>query len=94
VAVVVGSVFGLRASSTYHEALDDHCPRGPTSCDPTGVSEGHNAHSDAAISTVAFIAGGVLVAGGATLYFATPRDTTVGVGASVGGGGLALRGQW
>ncbi len=96
VGLVVGAVFGLKASSAYHDALDHHCPTGPTSCDAIGVSEGRDAHSNAAVSTVAFIAGGALAASGAVLYLATSRNVTVGIGPSmlIGGGGVALRGRW
>lgn len=71
VGVAVGTVFGLRTSSTWSEA-QTHC-RG-IDCDATGVDLANQARSSGNISTVAFVAGGALLAGGAVLYFTAPRD--------------------
>ncbi len=86
--LAVGSVFGLMASSKWSQAQKDNLE-----------SEKNSADSLATISTVAFIAGGVLVAGGAILWLTAPSGssaTTVGLVPSVapGGGGALLRGTF
>lgn len=60
--IVVGSIFGIMAFSQNGTA-NDHCPN--DRCDKIGVGAGQDASTSAAISTVAFIAGAALVAGGA-----------------------------
>lgn len=86
--LAVGSVFGLMASAKWSQATKDN-----------SESEKNSADSLATISTVAFIAGGVLVAGGAILWLTAPSassTTTVGLVPSVapGGGGALLRGTF
>jgi hypothetical protein len=72
--VVVGGVFGILSKGTYDNALKNECRNNnPNACNPSGISDGKTAHSQATVSTVAFIAGGALVAGGAVLYFSAPR---------------------
>lgn len=67
VGLVVGAITGLSASSTASGAEDDPslCPN--KKCTSAGLDEIDSAKSSATISTVGFIAGGVLVAGGATM---------------------------
>lgn len=80
----VGGYFGYRASSTWSDA-QTHC-RG-IDCDRTGVDLAGRAKTSGNISTIAFIAGGVLVAGGTLLFFTAPsskaaagRSLDVGIG--------------
>ncbi|MEO8799943.1 MAG: hypothetical protein ABI551_18750 [Polyangiaceae bacterium] len=87
--VGVGAVFGLVASGTYHDA-QTHCPTS-TTCDADGVSGGSSAHTQASISTIAFIAGGALVAGGVVLYLTAPKHGGVSVQTSAGPGAVGLR---
>ena len=72
-ALGVGAFFGLKAQSTYSDALAQCNPS--RQCDQQGVDLGNDATSQATISTVAFVAGGVLLAGGAVLYLTAPRGT-------------------
>jgi hypothetical protein len=72
-ALAVGTVFGLVAKSTYDSALQ-HCPSGPATCEPEGTSGGERAHSQASAATVSFVAAGVLLGLGATVYFTAPRS--------------------
>lgn len=67
VGLVVGTITGLSASSTASGAKDDPslCP--DQKCTAAGLQEIDSAKSSATISTVGFIAGGVLLAGGATM---------------------------
>ena len=87
--VALGSVFGLEAKSTYDKALGDTslCPS-KTACYPQGKKLVDAAQMDATISTIAFAAGGVAVAGGLVLILtarspsAAPASGQKGSGAS------------
>jgi len=96
VGIVVGTIFGLVAKSTYEHALQDECGGEVTHCNVQGVRDGENAHNQAAVATVGFVAGAALLAAGAAFYFSAPHENSVAVAATVssGGGGLALRGRW
>jgi hypothetical protein len=76
--LVVGSIFGAVASSKWSSAKND-CGAG---CGPTAPAQGEKstASSDATISTVAFVVGGVLAAGGVVLYLTAPSRTASGTG--------------
>ncbi len=88
--VILGSIFGLRTSSKWSEAKDQHCTG--TECDRTGVELAAQAKNAGTVSTISFIAGGVFLAGGAVLFFTAPSrppgpkksDTTVGLGLGIG----------
>jgi hypothetical protein len=96
VGVVIGGVFGLVSKSTYNNAFTSECGSKPTGCSTQGAQDGQTAFSQATISTVGFIAGGVLLAGGAVLYFTAPKGGSVAVAPTVGsgGGGLSVLGAW
>jgi hypothetical protein len=90
VGVVVGSIFGLVSKGTYDQASQG-CRDGSGPCSTGDAQHSADAHTQATISTVGFVAGGVLLAGGAALYFTAPTGTvTVGPTA----GGLVMRGSW
>lgn len=95
VGLVVGSVFGLVSKSTYDNAFHE-CHDNPNACSPQGAQDGQTAHTQATISTVGFIAGGALLAGGAVLYFTAPKAGAVEIAPSVGSkdAGLTVRGIW
>jgi hypothetical protein len=80
-----GGVLGALASSAWHKAQGE-CPS-HTGCSSQAMNDRSTAVSLATGSTIAFIAGGVLAAGGLTLFFVAPKGTaaTVGVQASPGG---------
>jgi hypothetical protein len=89
--VVVGSVYGLLAKQTYERSRSEIFPTSRTDFDL--------ANNQATISDVAFAAGGVLLAGGAVLFFSAPvgkATTGVSVAPMLGdrGGGFGLRGTW
>lgn len=96
VGLVIGGVFGVVSKSTYDHALQFECRGNPNGCDPSGVQDGQKAHGQAMVSTIGFIAGGVLLAGGALLYFTAPSAGAVGIAPSVGSNaaGLTLGGPW
>lgn len=87
----VGAGYGLAAMSRHDEA-QKACPR--AACpDQQGVDLWNSAHSAGTISTVAFIAGGVALAGGAVLWL-TGKPETTSPRLSLGPGSVALRGAW
>jgi hypothetical protein len=73
VGIVVGSVFGViaenkltQSNSSSHCDMTDHC-------DATGLGLRKDAGNAANVSTIAFAAGGVLLAGGIVLFVTAPR---------------------
>lgn len=70
VGLGVSAVFGAKVLSSKSDR-DDHC-RG-TLCDPEGVTADKDARDAATISTIAFVAGAALVAGGVVLVLTAPR---------------------
>jgi hypothetical protein len=90
VGLGLGTYFGLRASSKNDEA-DQHC-RTESLCDPRGLELDDQARAAATVSTVAFVAGGALLAAGAVLFFTAPGDerTAVGVAHQPNGARLTL----
>jgi serine/threonine-protein kinase len=96
VGIGVGSVFGAIAMSE-NNSTSGHC--NGTVCDAPTVSTLNDARDDATVSTVAFIAGGVLLAAGVVLYLTAPKGApTTGLLLSPGAGGsiagLTLQGGW
>ena len=91
VGIGVGTVFGLKAKSTYNDAVggcnaEHQCPQG-------SLDKADDASSQATLSTVSFIAGGVLLAGGAVLYLTAPRvAATSGSSGSTGNIHVSLPG--
>lgn len=76
VGLGVGTVFGLSASSTYDGAFDTGaCNRGDNTCDRAGQEKIDDARSKASLSTVFFIAGGVLAASGIVLFLTAPSSS-------------------
>ncbi len=66
----LGAGFGLSAIAKNNRA-DAECPGG--ACSQEGVTAGDDARQQGNISTIAFVVGGVLLAGGAVLFFTAPR---------------------
>ena len=92
--VVVGSVFGILSKATYDTALN-HCNGDPTQCNSEGFEGGKTAHSQATVSTIAFIAGGALLGGGALLYFTAPRTgVTLAPTVGMGSAGVGVNGSF
>jgi hypothetical protein len=96
VGVVVGSILGFVAKSTYDHAFQDECRGNVTTCTPQGASDGVTAHNQAAIATAGFVLGGALLVAGAAFYFTAPHESGVAVAGTLssGGGGLAVRARW
>lgn len=87
--IVVGAGFGFSAISLKGDR-DARCNGG--FCDAEGVAKDGKARDAATASTIAFIAGGALVAGGAVLVFTAPKQKKVTVG--VGPGSVVVGGAF
>jgi hypothetical protein len=92
VGVGLGTVLGLRAKSDWSEAKS-HCPNYPA-CDERGVDLHASAKSKAALSTVAFIAGGAGLALGAVLWFTADSGKKDSVAFGFGPGAAFVRGSF
>lgn len=98
--LVIGSVLGVMAASNWSSAKDE-CS--PPSCSPASHSQAESDKNDASSaatgSTVAFIAGGALVAGGLALVLTAPARSARSSGSVrvvpllwAGSGGLRVEG--
>ncbi|HSY25110.1 MAG TPA: hypothetical protein VK841_23455 [Polyangiaceae bacterium] len=97
--LAVGAVFGLIAKSKNDEALSNDGCTGTVCLGPNaqaGASASSDANSAATISTVAFIAGGVVAATGLALVLLAPSGPSMHVTAAVGSGygGLSAYGEF
>jgi hypothetical protein len=103
-ALGVGAAFGLVAISKNNDAAS-HCPASPRCNDPQGVTLTNDAKSAAAGSTVAFAAGGALLAGGVVLFLTAPAPSDrasgsrasaprIALGLAAAGLGPGLGGTW
>lgn len=72
VGLAVGSVFGLQAQSKNNDALQPQNCRTSSLCTQNGLNLTNDAKSAATISTVSFVAGGALAAGGVVLWLTAP----------------------
>ena len=87
--MAVGTAFGILSSSAWNKAKDA-CGGNTTACTnvPSGESYRSTAEGNATVSTVGFIAGGVLLATGAVLFVTAthPKKSTTAfvVGPSLG----------
>lgn len=80
VALGVASVFGLTASSRWKDA-QDLCPNAGACKTESALSQKQSAEHWATASTVGFVAGGALLAGGAVLFFLrSPGSASSGAG--------------
>jgi hypothetical protein len=98
VGIVVGSAFGLTAISKNNNAKND-CANGVCST-PDAQKARDDARAAGNVSTIAFVAGGVLAAAGVTLFVVGKRKnaetTGVSVAPAVGttGCGVSLQGAF
>lgn len=90
--VVVGSVFGILSISKASEADDQCAPPDRKLCTPDGKTAGDDAIARGNLSTVGFVVGGILLAGGIALYFTAPTPGSPTV--AVGPGTLGLRARF
>ena len=99
VSLGVGGIFGLKTRSTWADAQNGHC-NAQNQCDATGVSLAQSAKNSGNIATIGSIAGGILLVGGAVLFFtagdggssAAKSSTPIRVG--IGPGSVVLGGSF
>jgi hypothetical protein len=70
VGIGIGTFFGVQSMGKNSDAKQECDAAG---CSPAGVTLRNDAISAGNVSTISFIAGGVLFAGGVTLYLTAPR---------------------
>jgi hypothetical protein len=99
-AVAVGSIFGAQTFSAVSAQKKD-CPTAPCQNAGAAASDHSSAVTDSSVSTAMFVAGAVLLAGGAVLFFTAPSRAShesagLTVAPSVGpsGGGVTLQGRF
>jgi hypothetical protein len=93
----VGAAFGLVAKSKNDQSNSSGCAG--DNCTASAASVRRDALSAANVSTVMFVVGGVLAAGGVALWLVAPSgDGGGGVSATpvalAGGGAVVLGGRW
>ncbi len=93
VGLGLGTVFGLQAKSNWNDSKS-HCTAFPYGCDKEGTDLHSSANSKAAVSTVAFIAGGVALAASAVLWFSADTGKKESVAVGVGPGAAFVRGSF
>jgi len=93
----LGAAFGVRAIGKNSDSNQGgHCDA-QSFCDSTGLALRKESITAATISTVGFIAGGVLLAGGAVLVLTAPRAPSKkapSAGLVVGPTGVSITGRW
>ncbi|HEX8789848.1 MAG TPA: hypothetical protein VF765_02775 [Polyangiaceae bacterium] len=101
VGIGVGTVFGFLAKSKLDSSNSNGCDKATDLCNPNGQSLRKDAESFATVSTIGFIAGGVLAAGGVVLFLTAPppaSPSSTGITLSpaplTGGAGALLSGSF
>jgi hypothetical protein len=91
VTLGIGIVFGLEARAKWSEAAP-HCPA--SQCDSTGHPLWSDAKDAARASTIAFVAGGVLLAAAGTFWILAPSSKAPSpqVGVAAVGSSVAVKG--
>jgi hypothetical protein len=67
VGIALGTVFGVRAINLYQRSRDEGCDDSDN-CTPDALETRRSAVHAGTASTLSFVAGGALLAGGAGLY--------------------------
>jgi len=92
VGVGLGAFFGLQASSKWSDAKGE-CSDYPYGCSAHAADLRSSAHSSGTLSTVAFVAGGALLATGIVLYAIAPTKND-SVALRVGPGSASVQGSF
>jgi tetratricopeptide (TPR) repeat protein len=82
VGLVLGTVFGLSAKSSRDAAIDGGCMDDLSGCPTAALPDAQDAYDSANRSTLFFIAGGVLAAGGVVMILLSPSDEKAASGAT------------
>lgn len=94
VGITVGAITGLSAISSNNRSKET-CPASGACADEAARADNDSARSSATISTIGFVAGGILLAGGLALVIAAPSSrapTSAALRASPNA--LWLEGTW
>ena len=77
--MALGSVFGVMAGNDWHASnTDGKCDANSTKCfDPSGPGLRSSAQTEALVSTLGFVIGGVAIVGGAIALFTAPKAHVV-----------------
>jgi len=96
VGLGLGTYFGITALRDNSASKDSCRPDDPNQCSQLGYDQRQDALREARISTIAFSAGGALLATAAVLYFTAPNDHRVTARAQVSGQAalLNLQANW
>lgn len=93
--LIVGGVFGGLAIGDKNSALSNgNCLPDLSRCNATGKASVDDAMTLATVSTVAFIAGGVLAAAGITIFILAPASKEHAVAARVSPFGVSIEGEF
>jgi hypothetical protein len=96
IGIGIGTAFGLSAISKNKESKSEGCDG--NECSPAAAEVRKDAQAAGNASTIAFIAGGALLAGGVVLYFTAPStpssEKPPSASLSFGPGSVALRGTF
>jgi hypothetical protein len=76
VGLVVGTIEGLHAKSSWNDAKGECASATDCASHDAAVADQQSAHTAATISTVSFVVGGAALVGGAIWYFLTPSGAT------------------
>jgi tetratricopeptide (TPR) repeat protein len=71
--MAVGSYLALSARSKYNDALSAHCMEMTNACDAQGLTDTHDARSQANTATIIFAIGGAATAAGIVVYLVAPK---------------------
>jgi hypothetical protein len=93
VGIGIGAVFALGASSKWSDAKAK-CTAYPYGCNQDSMDARSSAQSKASVATIAFIVGGVAVAGGAVLWLTAGPSQEKSVAIGVGPGAAFVRGSF
>jgi hypothetical protein len=98
VGLGVGAVFGILAKNSLSQSNNGPC-NASDHCDGAGLSDRQDASNKATLSTVFFVVGGVIGAGGVVLYLTAPHAAsgaavTVAPAPMAGGGGALMSGTF
>jgi hypothetical protein len=92
VGVATGAVSGV-LSLAWHNSAQSACPGAACPTSNPGFGTWHQAVVAGNVSTIAFAAGGALLAGAAVLWISAPKAGATAAWLRVGPGGLALEGR-
>ena len=90
--LAVGGIFGASASSSWNAATK-LCPS-HVACSEQAVNDRSTAVNFATVATVGVIAGGVLLAGGLTIFLTAPKEKAPIVGVQLAPTGLLVAGTF